>query len=130
MSDDWEDINGNEASQYFFHELIGTATLDEDLRPTRMLLGNAVYLAFTWALVGSCLMFGIKWTGRIAYVTMGLPIAMLVVLLLRAVTLPGASQGIYEYIGKWDLKVLFDKPEVWSTAASQIFFSIGVAVSD
>jgi hypothetical protein len=50
MSDDWEDINGSEASDYFFHELIGTYTLDEDMRPTRIMPANVFYLALTWGL--------------------------------------------------------------------------------
>jgi solute carrier family 6 GABA transporter-like protein 1 len=80
-------------------------------------------------LVGLCLSFGIKWAGRIAYVTMGLPILMLAILLVRSVTLPGASKGIYEYVGEWDWSILVEKPDVWSTAVSQVFFSVGVAVS-
>ena len=129
MSDDWEDINGSEASNYFFHDLVGTSTLDEDMRPNRIIPANVFYLMFTWLIVGSCISFGIKWTGRIAYVTMGLPVLMLAILLVRSLTLPGASKGIYEYIGNWDLSVLVEQPDIWSTAVSQIFFSIGVAVS-
>jgi solute carrier family 6 GABA transporter-like protein 1 len=60
---------------------------------------------------------------------MGLPVFMLFVLLLRSVTLPGASDGISAYIGTWDWSVLVDKPDVWSTAVSQIFFSLVISVS-
>lgn len=31
-----------------------------------------------------------------------------------------------EYIGIWDMSVLTDRPEVWSVAVSQIFFSLSV----
>lgn len=34
--------------------------------------------------------------------------------------------GNLRYIGKWDMAVLTERPDVWSTAVSQIFFSIGV----
>lgn len=129
MSDDWEGINGSDASDYFFHEVVGTYTLDEDMRPSRIILANLFYLALAWLIVGVCIAFGIKWTGRIAYATMGLPIFMLAILLVRSLTLPGASKGIYEYIGKWDWRVLVEQPDIWSTAVTQIFFSIGVAVS-
>jgi SNF family Na+-dependent transporter len=60
---------------------------------------------------------------------MGLPILLMFILLIRAVTLPGASDGIHEYIGDWDWSVLVKEPDVWSTAVSQIFFSVGIAVS-
>ena len=129
MRDDWDDISGSEATEYFFNDMIGVHTLQEGMRPTRIVPENVAYLAMTWVIVGLCLSFGIKTTGRIAYFTMGLPIIMLIVLLIRALTLPGASDEVGIYFGNWDLKVLVDEPDIWSTAVSQIFFSIGVAVS-
>jgi solute carrier family 6 GABA transporter-like protein 1 len=129
MRDDWQEISGSEATQYFFHDVIGTYTLDEDRRPTRIVPLNVFYSAFTWIIIGCCLSFGVKWTGRVAYVTMGFPILMLFVFLIRALTLPGAKDGIHTYIGEWDWSVLVKQPDVWSAAVSQIFFSVGVAVS-
>lgn len=129
MSDDWQDISGSDASTYFYHDIVGQYTLDEDQKPTRIVFGNVVYLAATWGMVGAALSFGLKWTGRVAYVTMGLPILMLFILLIRALTLPGASDGLHKYFAVWDLSVLVKEPDIWSTAVSQIFFSIGVAVS-
>ncbi|KAL3909998.1 MAG: hypothetical protein SGARI_002333 [Bacillariaceae sp.] len=73
-----------------------------------------------------CVAWGVEWTGRIAYFTMGLPIVLLFVFLGKALTLPGASDGIEAYIGIWDMSVLTEQGEVWSVAASQIFFSIGL----
>ena len=130
MGSEWEDIEGSGATNYFYHDIVGQHTLDEDRKPTRIVLGNVAYLAVTWGIVAACLAFGLKWTGRVAYVTMGSPIVMLLVLLARALTLDGSSAGIRSYFGGgWDLSVLTEQPDVWSTAASQIFFSIGVAVS-
>lgn len=57
---------------------------------------------------------------------MGLPILFLFIFLGRSVSLEGSGDGIKEYIGIWDLKVLQERGDVWSTAVSQIFFSIGV----
>jgi SNF family Na+-dependent transporter len=129
MRDDWQEISGTDATQYFFHEVIGTYTLDEDRRPTRIVPLSVFYLALTWIIVGCCLGFGLKWTGRVAYVTMGLPCFLMLILLIRALTLPGASDGIHAYIGEWDLSVLFKKPDIWSAAVAQIFFSLGISVS-
>lgn len=129
MRDDWEDVSGAEAMEYFFHDVVGTTSLNEDQKPSRIVPWNVFFLALTWALVGLCISFGIEWTGRMAYITMGLPIVMLLILLIRSMTLPGASIGVKEYVGTWDLSILVAKPEIWSTAVSQIFFSIGVAVS-
>mmetsp|Transcript_9210 Transcript_9210/g.16735 ORF Transcript_9210/g.16735 Transcript_9210/m.16735 type:complete len:168 (-) Transcript_9210:498-1001(-) len=57
---------------------------------------------------------------------MGLPIILLFVFLGKAVSLEGSEEGIEQYIGIWDMSVLTKQGEVWSVAASQIFFSIGL----
>lgn len=48
--------------------------------------------------------------------------------LIKGLTLSGASDGIKAYIGEWDMDVLTDRPDVWSTAVSQIFFSLSVTM--
>lgn len=48
------------------------------------------------------------------------------IFLFKAVSLEGAGDGIKQYIGQWDTAVLSERPDCWSTAVSQIFFSIGV----
>jgi SNF family Na+-dependent transporter len=50
----------------------------------------------------------------------------LFVFLGRAVSLEGSELGVEEYIGKWEMSSLKTMPDAWSTAVSQIFFSIGV----
>jgi solute carrier family 6 GABA transporter-like protein 1 len=128
FTDQWKGDSEVSSYDYFMQEIIGQ--MDDDIvRPTRILPANVLYLAITWTMVASCISFGIEWTGKIAYITMGLPILMLFILLVRSLTLPGAMNGLHEYIGTWDWSVLVEKPDVWSTAVSQIFFSIGVAVS-
>lgn len=101
-------------------------TLGPDLRPTRIVWPNVGYSVLSWFIVWACLAFGLTWTGRIAYFSMGLPIVLLFVFLGRACTLPGASDGIKAYAGEWDLSVLSDRPDVWSAAVSQVFFSLSV----
>jgi len=68
----------------------------------------------------------VKTTGRIAYFTMGFPVVLLFLFLGRSVTLEGAQVGINEYL-KSNWEVLTERPEVWSRAVSQIFFSVGIA---
>jgi len=121
-----EGITGEEAVGYFMDTIIGMSTLGPDLRPTRVLGVNVGYSALVWICIWACLAFGLKWTGRIAYISMGLPIILLFVFLIKACTLEGASEGINAYIGQWDMSVLTERPDVWSTAVSQIFFSLSV----
>lgn len=59
---------------------------------------------------------------------MGLPIVLLLLFLIRGLTLDGAGDGIKAYVGEWSMDVLTDRPDVWSTAVSQIFFSLSVTM--
>lgn len=123
----WTDgVSGSEAVAYFQNEIIGMSTLGKDLRPTRIVGQNVGYSLLVWFCIWCCLAFGLKWTGRIAYISMGLPIVLLFIFLFRAIGLEGASDGIKAYIGEWDMKVLREQSDVWSEAVSQIFFSLSV----
>lgn len=120
--DPWADegVSGEDAVNYFYDKIIGMQTLGDELRPTRVVGANVGYSVLVWVCVWACLAFGMKWTGRIAYFSMGLPILLLFIFLIRGVTLDGASDGIEEYIGKWDMSILSDQADVWSTAVSQV----------
>eukprot|EP00984_Skeletonema_dohrnii_P005766 scaffold2037_cov87-Skeletonema_dohrnii-CCMP3373.AAC.8 len=112
----WEDSTGSEAYAYFLDEIIGEKTLGADYLPTRMVWANVGYIAVTWFVVWLCLAWGIEATGKVTYFTMGLPAILIFVFLGRAVSLPGASDGINAYIGEWDMSVLVNQPECWSRA--------------
>jgi solute carrier family 6 GABA transporter-like protein 1 len=120
-------ITGSDAVGYFYDEIVGMSTVvDADLTPTRIVGSNVGYTALVWMFVLFGTVFGIKTTGRITYFTMGMPFLLLFLFLGRAVTLPGASDGVHAYIGEWDLSVLRTNTEVWSVACSQVFFSISL----
>jgi solute carrier family 6 amino acid transporter-like protein 5/7/9/14 len=69
-------------------------------------------------------MRGIKSSGKVAYVTGIAPFIFLVIFLIRALTLPGALNGIaYFFTPKWE-DIL--KPSVWYAACTQLFFSLNV----
>jgi solute carrier family 6 GABA transporter-like protein 1 len=121
-----EDVTGGVAVNYFIDEIIGASTVSGDGRPTRMVGRNVGFTALVWIIVYLCVAFGVKWTGRITYVTMGIPIILLFVFLGKSVSLEGSEDGIREYIGIWDVSVLREQGDVWSVAVTQIFFSIGI----
>ena len=84
-----------------------------------------ICLVVAWVLVFLCLCKGVKSSGRVVYFTATFPYLVLVILLIRGVTLPGASEGLKFYlIPKWEKLATF---QVWGDAAVQIFYSVGMA---
>jgi NSS family neurotransmitter:Na+ symporter len=82
-------------------------------------------LVVMWVLIYFSVWKGVKSVGKVVLVTMPLPIILLIILLIRGITLPGALGGIIFYL-KPNFAALID-PEVWSAAMSQIFFTLSLA---
>eukprot|EP00121_Abeoforma_whisleri_P000604 Awhi_evm1s530 len=109
------------------HFLYDTLNLSSGINDTKYIIGKIFFaVVVQWICVYLCLWKGVKATGKVVYVTMLVPMVMLIILLIRGVTLEGASNGIYEYIGKWDMKNL-SEGQMWVDASTQIFFSLSLA---
>ncbi|XP_058125149.1 sodium-dependent dopamine transporter [Anopheles ziemanni] len=66
---------------------------------------------------------GISTSGKVVWFTALFPYAVLLILLVRGITLPGSAEGIDYY-----LRPNFDciyNAQVWVDAATQVFFSLG-----
>ncbi|XP_053407541.1 sodium- and chloride-dependent taurine transporter-like isoform X2 [Mercenaria mercenaria] len=85
----------------------------------------AISLLVVWILVYFCVCRGVRVSGKIVYFTALFPYLVLTILLIRGVTLDGASDGIYFYL-KPDFSRLTD-PQVWVDGGTQIFFSYVLA---
>ncbi|XP_022531466.1 solute carrier family 6 member 11a [Astyanax mexicanus] len=86
----------------------------------------ALILLLVWIIIYFCIWKGVKSTGKAAYFTATFPYLMLVVLLVRGVTLPGAADGIHYYMYP-NVSRLAD-PQVWMDAGTQIFYSYAICL--
>ncbi|CAK8698151.1 sodium- and chloride-dependent neutral and basic amino acid transporter B(0+)-like [Clavelina lepadiformis] len=89
--------------------------------------GMVLSLLVAWIVVYFSMIRGIKSSGKVVYFTAIFPYVVLIILLVRGATLPGAREGLEFYIGsRSDLSKLANA-EVWQAAATQIFFSLSAA---
>ncbi len=78
----------------------------------------------TWVAIYFCVRHGVQSVGKVVWVSVLLPFALLIIMFVRGVTLPGAGEGIRHYLTP-DWSALL-KPSVWAAAYGQIFFSLSV----
>ncbi|XP_043260588.1 sodium-dependent nutrient amino acid transporter 1-like [Colletes gigas] len=83
-----------------------------------------ICLLFAWGCIFAVLARGVKSSGKAAYFLALFPYVIMISLLIRAVSLDGAVNGIVFFI-KPDWGKLFDA-NVWYAAVTQCFFSLSV----
>ncbi|CAM9983228.1 unnamed protein product [Lampetra fluviatilis] len=87
----------------------------------------ALTLLLSWIVTCAALVKGIKSSGKVVYFTAIFPYVVLIILLIRGATLPGAILGIEYYIGRQSNFTKLQSAEVWKDAATQIVFSLATA---
>ena len=88
-------------------------------------LSLVIGMALTWLTIYLILRKGVRSVSKVVMVTVPLPMLLLVVLLIRGLTLPGAMDGIRYYLTP-DFSKLTDL-NIWLRAYGQIFFSLSLA---
>ncbi len=81
-------------------------------------------LAVTWIWIFLSIFKGVDSVGKVVLVTVPLPVLILVILIIRGVTLPGALDGLNYFLSP-NFKALLN-PDVWIAAFSQVFFSMSI----
>ncbi|KAI4471178.1 sodium/chloride dependent transporter [Holotrichia oblita] len=111
------------AREFFEREVLEQYKSDglDRMGPIKPALALCVFAVFV--LVYFSLWKGVKSTGKAVWITALAPYFVLIILLVRGVTLPGAGEGILYYLTPQWHKLYNSK--VWIDAASQIFFSLG-----
>ncbi|XP_053378687.1 sodium-dependent proline transporter-like [Mercenaria mercenaria] len=85
---------------------------------------NAILLFIVWVIVFLCSVRGIRCIAKWSYVTVTLPSALLVILLVRGLTLEGYDVGLHYYLTP-DWSRLSDW-SLWASAATQVMYSTGI----
>ncbi|KAM4631101.1 sodium-dependent neutral amino acid transporter B(0)AT3-like [Polymixia lowei] len=109
---------------YFWYRQTLNITPDIDINGS-LQWWMVICLATAWCVVYICFIRGIETIGKAVYVTATFPYLVLTIFLIRALTLPGATDGlVYLFTPNWEI---LKNPQVWLDAATQIFFSLSVA---
>ncbi|EDV19673.1 uncharacterized protein TRIADDRAFT_33106 [Trichoplax adhaerens] len=105
-----------------------------DLETLRIDEGGALYydlvphlvitLLIAWTITYCAMCMGIESSGKVVYFTATAPYVMLFSLLIRAVTLPGATQGIIQFLVPDFSKLGTLDP--WADALGQVLSAIGI----
>ncbi|XP_076640889.1 sodium-dependent nutrient amino acid transporter 1 [Halictus rubicundus] len=120
---DTANVNRSSSADLYFRKIVlNEAGIEEGLgQPSWQLV---LALLFSWVCVFVVLRNGVKSSGKAAYFLAIFPYAIMIALLVRAVTLEGSVTGIiFLFKPTWS-KIL--DPAVWYAAVTQSFFSLGV----
>uniref|UniRef100_A0AAX7TS74 Transporter n=1 Tax=Astatotilapia calliptera TaxID=8154 RepID=A0AAX7TS74_ASTCA len=83
-------------TEFWEHNVLGISSGIDEIGPIKWDL--ALCLLLVWVICFFCIWKGVKSTGKVVYITATFPFVMLIVLLIRGVTLPGATAGIKFYL--------------------------------
>ncbi|MFW6287540.1 MAG: sodium-dependent transporter [bacterium] len=115
---------GNDSGTYFVTKVLQLSDSPGNLGgfSIPVLLG----IAATWLFIYFILRKGTNSVGKVVYFTVSAPIILLLILTLRAVTLPGAANGLNFFL-RPDFSALLNL-RVWIEAYAQVFFTLSLGM--
>ncbi|NWZ31056.1 SC6A7 protein, partial [Asarcornis scutulata] len=113
------------ASEAFWNEQVLGVTHSSGLGdPGPVQWPLALCLLAAWVVVFLCMLKGIRSSGKVVYFTATFPYLVILILIIRGATLNGSLDGVRFYLSSDWSKL--QSAQVWSDAASQIFYSLGI----
>jgi len=113
------------AKSYFFENVLNLSSGPGKLGGIQWPIVG--FLAFTWIAIFLIIFKGANISGKIAVWTVTIPWLILVIMLIRGITLPGAVKGLNYYLTP-NFKAL-KNAEVWFGAFSQIAFTLSLGMA-
>ncbi|UCC11891.1 MAG: sodium-dependent transporter [candidate division WOR-3 bacterium] len=113
---------GQDTQAFFFNQFLQISESPLQLGGIQWVI--VAGLVVTWVFVIAAIWKGPKTVGKVVYFTVIIPWIILIVLVLRGVTLPGAIEGLKFYLTP-RFSALLDY-RVWLAAYSQVFFSLTI----
>jgi NSS family neurotransmitter:Na+ symporter len=113
---------GQDTQTFFFNQFLKISESPMQLGGIQWMI--VLGLALTWICIIAAIWKGPKTVGKVVYFTVIIPWIILVVLVIRGVTLPGAIQGLRYYLTPQFNALLNYK--VWLAAYSQVFYSLTI----
>ncbi len=113
---------GQDTQSFFFNQFLQISESPLHLGGIQWLI--VLGLVLTWIFVIAAIWKGPKTVGKVVYFTVIIPWLILIVLVVRGVTLPGAIEGLKFYLTP-RFGALLDY-RVWLAAYSQVFFSLTI----
>ncbi len=113
---------GQDTQSFFFNQFLKISESPMQIGSIQWMI--VVGLVLTWIFVIASIWKGPKTVGKVVYFTVTIPWVILIVLVIRGVTLPGAVEGLKFYLTPKFNELL--NYNVWLAAYTQVFFSLTV----
>jgi len=113
---------GQDTQAFFFNQFLKISESPMQVGGVQWMI--VLGLVLTWIFVIAAIWKGTKTVGKVVYYTVIIPWIILIVLVVRGVTLPGALEGLKFYLTPQFSALLNYK--VWLAAYSQVFYSLTI----
>lgn len=115
---------GTNTQSFFFNDVLHITNSPDQIGGLNYF--TVICLLSIWLITYFVLSKGIKTLSKVLLVTVPIPFILIVILAVRAVSMPGGAEGI-EYFLKPKLSKIFSV-DVWAAAASQVILSLSLGM--